>query len=390
VIGHELVARDGDGRRCVVEMNDSPAAREAAGDCPDCAAGLARHCPKRLVLGIHDLPGGFGPQVLAPSGAVLPVPDELPDDTAVLVEPFAAALRAVERTPPRAGDRIAVLGPRRLGLLVVAALDGVRRRDGIDCELVAVVRREALGEAAREVGADAVAVVAGDHGAGLADGSFDVVFDTTGSPSGLETALRLARREVHLKSTHGRPAGGLTDPTAFVVDELTLAAAPDEALAAATADDPAPALRLTAPLDALPLRDAIRRQRLGANPAACLGGAWQVEIPGLACADAAIRPSPHDAEGLVRPTGRLVLTGPDPVDTPLARAVLQRGITLSSSRCGDFRRALELLATDEQLRDLGRRMVTHRFGPDQLAAAFDAARAADCRKAVVVHPDLTS
>ena len=69
---------------------------------------------ERLVLGIHDLPGGFGPWMLVPVHGALPIPDALPSATAVLVEPFAAALRAVERIAPRKGDRIGVLGPRRL------------------------------------------------------------------------------------------------------------------------------------------------------------------------------------------------------------------------------------------------------------------------------------
>ena len=38
-------------------------------------------------LGIHDLPGGFGPYLLAPVNAVLPVPEAIGPECAVLVEP---------------------------------------------------------------------------------------------------------------------------------------------------------------------------------------------------------------------------------------------------------------------------------------------------------------
>ena len=64
-------------------------------DCAFCASGLHKHCPERLVLGIHDLPGGFGPWILAPTRAVHRIPDNVPSGTAVLIEPFAAALNAV-------------------------------------------------------------------------------------------------------------------------------------------------------------------------------------------------------------------------------------------------------------------------------------------------------
>ena len=55
------------------------------------------------------------------------------------------------------------------------------------------------------------------------DGLADVVIDTTGSPAGLELAVRLARHEVHLKSTHGQQAARLAHLTELVVDELALA-----------------------------------------------------------------------------------------------------------------------------------------------------------------------
>ncbi|MBK8978040.1 MAG: alcohol dehydrogenase catalytic domain-containing protein [Planctomycetes bacterium] len=395
VIGHEVVARDEVGQRYVVEINDSPAARGHAGDCPDCRTELARHCRRRIVLGIHDLPGGFGPYVLAPVAAAIPVPDALPTGTAVLVEPFAAALRAVERSTPRAGDAVAVLGARRLGMLLVAALAGVRRQRGLDFRLTAIVRRDALAVTARRLGADDVAVVAGDAGEPLPDASFDLVFDTSGRAGGLTVALRLARREVHLKSTHGRPAAGLAAATAFVVDELTLApAATRLAPGSSTArvawlGDPAqapPALgaagALHASPDAVVLRAALRA---AGDDAACLAGADVVGVPDLASVDRAIRPSPLDEEGVVRPCGKLVLFGDGGVPSPLAAAVLQRGIVLSSSRCGDFRRALALLVGDPDLRALGDAVVTHRFAVAELARAFEVARSPVCLKAVVEH-----
>ena len=121
IIGHEIIALDGASRRHVVEINASHEARGIDHTCPFCLRGLATHCPERRVLGIHDLPGGFGPWVLAPEAAVIPLPDSIGDDTAVLIEPFAAALHAAETIAPSAGERVAVLGPRRLVLPIVVA-----------------------------------------------------------------------------------------------------------------------------------------------------------------------------------------------------------------------------------------------------------------------------
>jgi len=218
--GHEVVGIDEAGAPVVIEINASHAARALPRSawCAFCRGGLATHCPDRLVLGIHDLPGGFAPWVLAPEASIVPVPRSVTSLSAMLAEPFAAALRAVETLALGDGDRVAVLGPRRLGTLVVAALAASRRQTGRKIEILALARRPALRALALEAGADEAIdpALVGDKAIA------DVVVDTTGDPRGLAQAFALARREVHLKSTTGAPALGLSHPTELVVDELTV------------------------------------------------------------------------------------------------------------------------------------------------------------------------
>ncbi|HKJ25776.1 MAG TPA: alcohol dehydrogenase catalytic domain-containing protein [Myxococcota bacterium] len=373
VIGHELLAVDDAGARRVVEINASCVARGLV-PCATCAAGRARHCPERRVLGIHDLPGGFGAFVLAPVKAALPVPAGLPDETAALVEPFAAALHAVRTVAPRPGERVLVLGPRRLGMLVVAALSAERRRTGADLEIVAGVRREPLGALARQLGADAVERLGPE---GPAPASADVVIDTTGAPDGLLHALRAARREVHLKSTHGRPAGGLRHATELVVDELRLSPLDDAARPGRTAW-----LAAGAPPPGL------AAERGAASALAAAGRPFDaVVVDDAAEADAAIRPDPASQASLLRPGGTLLVARrAAAAGAPLLEAVAARGLVVSTSRCGDFGEALALLESDPALAGLGPRLVTHRFAPDALARAFAAAASPEARKVLVVHP----
>lgn len=130
ILGHEVVASDPDsGGQYVVEINDTCDARGDIDRDIFCRAGLPTHCPGRMVLGIDRLPGGFGPYMLAPVNAVLEA-EQLPLRTAALVEPFAAALHAVNTSRPRKGERIAVLGTGRLGSLIIAALHSWRRSSG--------------------------------------------------------------------------------------------------------------------------------------------------------------------------------------------------------------------------------------------------------------------
>jgi threonine dehydrogenase-like Zn-dependent dehydrogenase len=398
IIGHEVLAADEHGRRCVIEINASHAARGVRADCPFCAHGLATHCPDRLVLGIHDLPGGFGPFVLAPVAAVLPVPDALPSSTAVLIEPFAAALHAIATIAPRAGDRIAVLGPRRLGMLVIAALAAERARSGRAFEIVALARRPAMLALARELGATSALEVRGD-GAELPSASADVVIDTTGAPAGLELALRLARREVHLKSTHGQRAAGIAHPTEMVVDELCVApfGPPPPALRAgarpriAWLAGGAPPPGLEAAAEVLRARDAAALlDQLEAGPRGALPRVDGAVVATAEQLDLAVRPEREREISPVRPRGTIQVLPGAPSPAPLLRAVAERGLRVSTSRCGSFADALALLSARPELRDLGRRLVTHRFAAADVADALAAAARPECIKAVVEQPGPSS
>ena len=405
VIGHEVLAHDADGRRFVVEINASHHARGVAADCAFCRAGLPTHCPDRITLGIHDLPGGFGPWILAPVGACIEVPANVPDAAAVLVEPFAAALHAVATIDPRPGDRIAVLGPRRLGMLVIAALAAVRQQRqgrGGGFTIAAVARDPALLALARTFGATEVHELATPP----PTAAFDVVIDTTGNPTGLELAVQMARREVHVKSTHGQPASGLRHMTEMVVDELGLLPFPRQEPAQGhapwdrlrTGTRPRVAWSAAAPPPAwLSARAEVQRGAPAALVAHYASAAFGlpradvVVVDSAAGVDAAVRPCGATEPSLVRPRGAVLLHPDSDVGgSALLAAVVGRGLALSSSRCGDFAAALALLAADPELARIGERLITHRFPAEQLVAAFATAGARGCIKAIVEHDGVGS
>ena len=398
VVGHEIVARDPDGQRCVVEINASHHARGLPdNECAFCSAGLDQHCPERLVLGLHDLPGGFGQQILAPVHSILPIPDAIEDDVAVLLEPFAAALHAVDSLSLKAGDRVAVLGPRRLGLLVIAALAARRRAGQIDIEIYAWSRREALRERALALGADQAFPPPKDSEAAQAE----VVVDTTGSPDGFSHALAIAGREVHLKSTHGKPAGGLRHSTELVVDELSLEVwTGPSAFKASTSRPKPPCLAWLSSASEPP---AIENVEILAGTNACdmlrrlesrsLGQIPRVDwavVDSLSQADEAIRPVPEKEVSLVKPGGTIFIDPglrPEKIETSvLATAVIERGLRISTSRCGDFRPALALLEGDPRLRADLPTLVTHHLPADQLGRAFQIAESPEAIKVVVDQP----
>src|SRR5260370_15879837 len=116
VPGHELAGRVVEsqtpalrGKRVVGEIN------AGCGRCATCAAGLARHCPDRSVLGILGRDGAFAEFLCLPDINLIPISDSIPDDVAVFVEPLAAPYEIFEQVRLALNQTIAVLGDGRLG-----------------------------------------------------------------------------------------------------------------------------------------------------------------------------------------------------------------------------------------------------------------------------------
>jgi alcohol dehydrogenase len=207
VPGHEWVGRvlDADdvrlvGRRVVGEIN------LACGSCPACAAGLARHCPTRRVLGIVGADGAFAERVVVPARNLHLVPDALPDEAAVFTEPLAAAFEILEQLGDVSGRRAAVLGAGKLGLLAAQVLRAAGAEVGV------VTRRAETATRARRLGLGTA-----ERGA-----AHDLVVDATGAPEGLAAALDLVRPRgtIVLKTTVA--AEHRLDLARAVVDEVTI------------------------------------------------------------------------------------------------------------------------------------------------------------------------
>jgi len=127
---------------------------------------------------------------------LLPVPGAVRDESAVFVEPLAAACEILEQVAIRPTDRVLILGDGKLGLLVAAVL----RLTGVD--LAVVGRHAAKLSVARSWGVPVYQVKRGRQSAmatslenpGLASGQADIVVECTGSPTGFADACRLVRQ----------------------------------------------------------------------------------------------------------------------------------------------------------------------------------------------------
>lgn len=209
--GHEFVGEviesdraDLIGRRVVGDIN------LACGSCDWCFRGLGRHCPSRTVLGIVQHPGAFQEWFTLPDRNLHVLPDHLSTDRAVFTEPLAAACEILEQIEIPDHSAIAVLGDGKLGLLIAQVLlaHGYRvDHFGRHPEKLAI--SEAAGARVCAAGP-------------LPEAQFDYVVEATGSSTGLESALRMARARgtVILKSTiHERVA---INWSRVIVNEITM------------------------------------------------------------------------------------------------------------------------------------------------------------------------
>jgi alcohol dehydrogenase len=194
------------GKRVVGEIN------VGCGGCSWCRSGVTEHCISRTVVGIRHRDGAFAEFLSLPAANLHEVPEGVADETAVFVEPTAAACRILDQIEIGDRTRVAVLGDGRMGLLIAQVLRTATPEVtvlGRHDEKLAVGR--ALGLIARR---------AETFSAG--DARFDVVVDATGRPEGLRHALELVRPRgtVVLKSTFHGEAPIASWP--IVVDEVTL------------------------------------------------------------------------------------------------------------------------------------------------------------------------
>lgn len=241
VLGHEWVGVVEDapdrsliGARVVGDINC------ACGGCPTCRAGRRTHCPQRTVLGIDGRDGAFSERFSLPVENLHRVPDGVPDEAAVFVEPLAAAIRITEQLHIRPSSRVIVLGLGRLGQLCarVLALTGA--------EVIGVTRSAEK----RALLPPGIGRCHPDD----AEGGADVVVDTTGSRAGLSMATALVRPQgtIVLKTTVHDPLP--QSPTPWVINEVQIVGsrcgpfAPALRLLETGAVDPRPLITASLPL----------------------------------------------------------------------------------------------------------------------------------------------
>jgi len=218
--GHEVVAELFDdleelpaGTRVVLEPVLSCSARGVE-RCASCGAGVTERCD-RITVGhvapglqtgyCADTGGGWGAMLVAHRSQVHPVPDDLPDERAVLVEPLACAIHAAFRARVEPGGSVLVVGAGTVGLFTLLALRAFTAAG----QIVVAAKHPGQRDLARAFGATEVigtnqatsAIRRATHAYRLDPergdpyllGGVDASIDCVGSSASLDLALRTTR-----------------------------------------------------------------------------------------------------------------------------------------------------------------------------------------------------
>ncbi len=180
--------------------------------CPYCKIGDYNLCINLREIGSTS-DGGFAQYVTVPEqlirmGGLVPVPDNLTDEEAALLEPLACCLNSYSRMLPVAEESpVVIIGDGPMGLIHLQLFKRLS-----SCRVAIVGKVPLRMEKARAMGADAVFAYSRDvardvlHFAGASSGA-EVIVIATSNPIAFELATKVSARNSKINVFAGMPSG---------------------------------------------------------------------------------------------------------------------------------------------------------------------------------------
>ena len=174
VLGHEIAGVVDSGPRRGTRVVVDPA--QPCNECATCRAGQQHLCSQLRFAGHGLVDGGLRDYINWPAQLMHPLPDQIGDDEATLLEPLGVALHALDRARLEPGMSAAVVGCGPIGLLLVQLLYSlgcpkVFATDPLPHRLEAALKLGATATDARD------------------NEQVDVAFDASGSDAAVELAI---------------------------------------------------------------------------------------------------------------------------------------------------------------------------------------------------------
>lgn len=153
----------------------------SCGTCSACKRGLPWVCENLKLLGIH-VDGGFAEYTKVGVDKLVAIPDDFPDEVAILGEPFAVGQHVMLNSQVQKGDKIFISGGATVGLYIAIFAKAAGAERVIISEINEPRRKfvESMGiETINPLQTDAMDLMQEVTGGG----GFDIVYDTSGAAS---------------------------------------------------------------------------------------------------------------------------------------------------------------------------------------------------------------
>jgi 2-desacetyl-2-hydroxyethyl bacteriochlorophyllide A dehydrogenase len=191
------------------------------GTCPPCRRGFPHVCEDLIVIGDNQ-DGGFAQFVSVPVDTLTKVADDMPDEVAVLAEPFSIGYHSCSRGRIQPGQRVAVIGGGPIGLYAAIVARELGARDVVVSEPLAD-RRSLIEHFGIPALAPQSEGAVGTFRSLSNNEGFDLVIETSGVDAGLDFAVEVAAVRGSIV-TLGFPAKNYAryNVTRGIVKELSL------------------------------------------------------------------------------------------------------------------------------------------------------------------------
>ena len=206
IAGHEFIGEvvelgQGAREKYRIEVGDKAIAEQIVPcwQCHYCRRGLYHMCDVHKIFGISGPDGGWAEYMRYPHGSIIwKVPADMPDETAIAIEPLSCATHGVERANIQFSDTVVVIGAGAIGLFMLQ----VARLKNPKMLIMSDPLEDRL-SLARELGADVTINPEKEDAVkrvkDLTDGlGCDVVLEASGVSAAVEQAIGMLRRQGRL------------------------------------------------------------------------------------------------------------------------------------------------------------------------------------------------
>ena len=225
VLGHEIAGTVAaiNGPAPGLKVGDRVAINPSrwCGTCHYCRQDRPNLCEAIYFMGSASktphMQGGFSSYFDAIPDQCVKIPDSVRLEAAALGEPLAVCLHAVDRAGSIKGKSVLVIGAGPIGLITMM----VAKHRGAGRVMIADIADGALAHA-RRLGADATVNVSADPDAlrdAVQANPVDVVYEASGSPAGVASAIASVRRGGTIVQIGNLPGGAIPAPVNAVMSK---------------------------------------------------------------------------------------------------------------------------------------------------------------------------